>query len=240
MTGRTRSVRTTFVMLLVAATLAAGSGCLPDKETGKPEDTLPVTLAVSQAALSSLAYVARDEGIFERAGLLVTFTEYSSSQLALEAVLTGEADAALCADTPIVLAALDGRPATILATAATHSNDIQIVARADAGITVPEDVRGKRIGTREGTAAHFFLHGFLIKYGMSEEDVDVRFDSFESVTAALIAGELDAVSLRQPFTSQLAAALGDDFVLFEEHGLYDKTMNLCVRADSTTPDQETR
>ncbi|MBN2848482.1 MAG: hypothetical protein JXP72_08560, partial [Coriobacteriia bacterium] len=29
-------------------------------------------------------------------------------------------------------------------------------------------------------------------------------------------------------------------VLFEEHGLYDKTMNLCVRADSTTPDQETR
>ncbi|HSQ21627.1 MAG TPA: NrtA/SsuA/CpmA family ABC transporter substrate-binding protein [Coriobacteriia bacterium] len=239
MTGRTRSARTVLGLLL-AVTLAASPGCLPDKETGGPEDALPVILAVSQEALSSLAYVARDDGIFERAGLVVTFTEYSSSQLALEALLAGEADAALCADTPIVLAALDGRPATILATVATHANDIQIVARADAGITAPEDVRGKRIGTREGTAAHFFLHGFLIKYGMSDVDVDLRFDSFEGVTAALIAGDLDAVSLRQPFTSQLAVALGDDFVLFEEHGLYDKTMNLCVRADSTTPDQETR
>ena len=140
----------------------------------------------------------------------------------------------------IVLAALEGRPATIIATVATHTNDIQIVARADAGITAPTDLRDKRVGTREGTAAHFFLHGFLIKYGMSDVDVDLRFDSFEGVTAALIAGDLHAVSLRQPFTSQLAAALGDDFVLFEEHGLYDKTMNLCVRADSTTPDQETR
>ena len=240
MTGRTRSARTAFVTVLVAATLAASPGCLPDKETGGPEDTRPVTLAVSQEALSALAYVARDEGVFESSGLTVTFTEYSSSQLALEALLAGEADAALCADTPIVLAALEGRPATIIATVATHTNDIQIVARADAGITAPTDLRDKRVGTREGTAAHFFLHGFLIKYGMSDVDVDLRFDSFEGVTAALIAGDLDAVSLRQPFTSQLAAALGDDFVLFEEHGLYDKTMNLCVRADSTTPDQETR
>ena len=49
----------------------------------------------------------------------------------------------------------------------------------------------------------------------------------------LIAGDLDAVSLRQPFIAQLHEALGDRYVLFEEHGLYGKTMNLCVAQDDT-------
>jgi NitT/TauT family transport system substrate-binding protein len=195
-----------------------------------------VRLGLSRENLSALAYVADEEGIFSDHGLDVELVEYSSSQIAYEAVVTGEVDAALCADTPIVLGALEGDLVTIIATVATDSNDIRVVARADAGISRPEDLEGKRIGTRQGTAAHFFLHNFLIVNGMSEGDVEVAFGSFEAVAHEVAAGQLDAAALRQPFISQLEEALGDEFVLFEQHGLYGKTMNLCVAPDTALAD----
>lgn len=226
---RLRAPAALLIAVLAFALVSPVQGCGDDNEP--PADVKAVTLGVSREVLSALAYIARDHGIFPEHGLDVTFAEYSSSQLALEALLSGEVDVALCADTPIVLAALTGDPVRIIVTAAADQSDIYVVARASAGISSPRDLKGKRVGTREGTAAHFFLHGFLISNGMSERDVDVRFDSFEGVTAALIAGELDAVSLRQPFISELQVALGDDYVLFEEEGLYEKTMNLCVAPD---------
>ena len=227
-----------FLAVLLLATTLAASGCGSDGGSATPSDVRSVTLGVSQESMSGLAYVARDKGLFASNGLDLEFVEYSSSQLAYEALLSGEVDAALCADTPIVLGALDNERVMIIATVATDMNDIQIVARADAGIATPKDLEGMRIGTREGTAAHFFLHSFLIKNGMTEDDVSVQFDAFESVTRSLIDGRLDAVSLREPFIAQLSEALGDDFVVFEEHGLYAKTMNLCVSAGDAAPDAD--
>lgn len=228
--GSRAFVRTCACIALAALTLTSGCGTT-DPEP--PANTLPVTLGVSRESLSGLAYVARDHGLFEASGLEVTFIEYSSSQLAYQALVAGEVEAALCADTPIVVGALAGSPVTIIATVSTDVNDIKVVARADAGIDTPDDLAGKRIGTQQGTAAHFFLHSFLIETGMAETDVDVRFDSFAGVSESLLSGELDAVSVRQPFIGQLQEGLGERFVLFEEYGLYGKSMNLCVAPDQS-------
>ena len=221
-------VRSCVCVALAVLVLLPGCG---DAGPEPPDDTRSVTLGVSKESLSGLAYIARNHGIFERNGLDVEFVEYPSSQIAYESLVAHEVEAALCADTPLVIGTLSGDRIEVIATASTDANDIKVVARADAGITQPGDLEGKRIGTQRGTAAHFFLHSFLIKNGMSETDVDVRFDSFAAITEALLSGDLDAVSLRQPFIGQLRVALGDQFVLFEEHGLYGKTMNLCVSPD---------
>lgn len=221
-------MRALAVIAMVA--LLVVPGC-DDATPAPPPDTLRITLGVSRESLSALAYIARGERLFRANGLEVSFIEYPSSQRAHEAVIAGEVEAALCADTPIVIGALEGHPVEIIATVSTDANDLKVVARSDAGIDAPGDLAGKRVGTQRGTAAHFFLHSFLIQNGMAEEDVDVRFDSFSALTAAMIRGDLDAVSVRQPFIGELHQALGDRYILFEEHGLYGKTMNLCVAPD---------
>ncbi len=233
---RCGSPRYVIAVALCCALVAPLAAC--EDEVPPPADTRSVRLGVSKESLNSLAYVARDEELFDDVGLEVELLEYDSAQAAFEAMMAGEVDAALCADTPIVTAAIDGQPFSVIATVATDNNDLKIVARASTGIAKASDLRGRRVGTRQGTAAHFFLHVLLTKYGMNDTDVDMRFDSFESITAALIAGELDAVSLRQPFIAQLETALGDDFVLIEQKGLYGKTMNLCVLADQQGADVE--
>ncbi len=224
-------------ILVCCALLAPLAGC-GDGQATAPEDMRQVTLGVSGEALDSLAYIAAGEGFFEQEGLDVELVEFESAQTALEAMLAGDIGAALCADTPIVMAAVQGKPFRIITTIGTHANDIKIVARASAGITEPADLRGKRVGTRQGTAANFFLHTVLVKYALADSDVQFTYDTFENVTAALIAGEIDAAALRQPFISQLEDALGRDFVLFEEEGLYEKTMSLCVRSGQGKLDPE--
>lgn len=211
-----------------------------EKAPAEPKDVRAATLGVSRESLNALAYVARDEGLFEQVGLDVELVEFDSAQLAFQAMLAGDVDAALCADTPIITSAISGEAFRIIATVATDSNDLKIVARRSAGITTSDDLLGKRIGTRQGTAAHFFLHVYITRHGMADEDIVPEYDSFENITAALIAGEIDAASLRQPFIAQLEDALGDDFVLLEEEGLYGKTMNLCVPADQSGIDSDTQ
>jgi NitT/TauT family transport system substrate-binding protein len=226
-----RSALRTLVPVLCAVALLFPIGCSPEEPPPSPVLS-PLVLGVSKETMSALAYVARDGGLFAAQGLDVTFKEYESGQQVFEAVMSGEIDVGQCADTPIVLGALENKNVTVFATVATDMSDIKVIARKDAGITNPADVRGKRIGTREGTAAEFFLHLFLIKYGMSEDDVEMRYATFDEVTQALIAREIDAVALRQPFTSELQRVLGADYVLMEEPGLYEKTMNLCAVTDN--------
>lgn len=239
-----RRAPTPFVTRMTTAilcfTLLAGLAACDQGQTDVSDDVRRVTLGVSGEALDSLAYIAREEGLFEREGLDVELVEFESAQAALEAMLAGEVDAALCADAPIVTAVIEGKPFRVITTVGTHADDIKIVARSSAGITEPTDLRGKRVGTRQGTAVHFFLHVFLVKYALADTDVQLSYDTFENVTAALMSGQLDAAALRQPFVSQLKDALGDDFVLFEEEGLYEKTMNLCVLDGEGGLDTETK
>lgn len=226
--------------VIMCCALLAGAAACDERRFAAPDDSRSVTLAVSGEALDSLAYIAREESLFEQEGLDVELVEFESAQAALDALLASEVDAALCADTPIVTAAIGGKPVRIVTTIGAHANDIKIVARSGAGIGEPADLRDKRVGTRQGTAAHFFLHVFLVKHALADTDVQLTYDTFENVTAALIAGELDAAAVRQPFISQLEEALGDEFVLFEEEGLYEKTMNLCVLDGGQGPDVETK
>jgi len=226
--------RTVLIVAVCFALVASLAACADSDDT-PPADTRSVRLGVPKEALSALAYIARDEGLFEAAGLDVELVEYSGNQAVVEALVGGEIDAALSADTQIVLAAMNGHPVRIIGSVGSDSNAFQVVARADAGITAPGDLRGKQLGTGKGTASHFFLHVFLVKQGIADADINLRFDSIEQDAAGLLSGELDAVSIREPFTSQLKEALGSNCVVFEDDGLYVKSMNLCVVPGANAP-----
>lgn len=221
------------VCLALTVSLAVIPGCARTMGEARSDDLIPLRLGVGREPLSALAYVARDEGLFEANGLDVDFVEYEGAQTAHERLLAGEVDVALCTDTPIVLGALAGKPVTVFATIARDPNDLTILARRDAGIVRPSDLRGKRIGVQGGTAASFFLDSFLTMQGIAHEEVMIEQASHSEVAAALIGGGIDAAAMREPFDTQVVQALGDNLVVFAEPGLYTKTASLCVRTDSS-------
>jgi ABC-type nitrate/sulfonate/bicarbonate transport system substrate-binding protein len=194
------------------------------RESNTVRDT--VRLGIAREELSSLAMIAQEQGYYSAEGLDVVVKEYPSGRLALEGMFASEVDLATVAEVPIVFSSFQRDDFRIVGTVGGSSNQPRIIARRAKGIDKPEDLRGKRIATQKASAVHFFLHVFLVKHGLSEKDVLLSFKSPNELVDALISGEIDAFSMREPFVSRAKTALGEEAVVFAEPGLYATTVQL--------------
>ncbi len=220
------------LLTLVAFSLAVAAGCSREGGENAPAQSERITVAISPWPASSPIYIARDKGFFGGEGLAVTFQPVVSGHLALDAVLSGKADVGTAADTPIARAAVDGRPLAVLATISEIERGILIIARKDKGISVPGDLRGKRIGFAVGSSAEFFLHIFLTTSLINPRDVRVVDLPPDKGVTALLSGELDAVTTWAPHTILLREKLGDGAVIFHDPSIYTQTWNIAVKQES--------
>lgn len=228
-----RRPRSPIVLALLAAVALASAllyALLPaPRQADGPRDA--VTLAIPSHPTSFLAFVALEKGYFAAHGLDVTQTEYPSGKRALEeGLLAGKADLAWANEVPVAFSGFEHADFRILASTLSANNANRIIARRDAGIEKPEDLRGKRIATQKGSAVHFFLHLFLLEHGLKEKDVKLSFLKAEELSAALANGKIDAFSMREPFISQARFQLGPNAVLFQAPGLYEQMDVMLISA----------
>lgn len=214
---------------LAAAALAGGQwffGCSPRRATAR--DT--VVFAFPQSPTSWLPVIAMELGLFRRRHVELTHVHRASGKVALQALLAGRAQVATAAETPLMLAGFARPQLRILATIGASHNDHRIVARRSA-VSKEADLSGKRIATHQGAAAHFFLHLFLLRHDLAEDQVELSFASPKALPGQLVAGKVDAICTREPFLSKTLAELGDDAIVFEEPGLYRKSFHVVTTAD---------
>jgi len=211
----------------IAAAGVLGSvlpGCSPP---GPETATTNLRIAVAREPLAALLILAAEQGYLDDEGVAAQIEDaYPSGKRALQGLLDGDVDLAPCAEAPIVFQSFDHDDLRIVATIGTSDTEPKIVARRDAGIEEPQDLRGKRVATQRASAVHYFLHLFLLRHGMSEGDVELSFLKAEELAAALAEGTIDAFSMRDPFVTEAEQKLGDTAVVFAEPGLYVKTFNL--------------
>lgn len=200
----------------------------PGKFSGIKE---AVRIGIARESLAALAIIAEDQKFFSQEGIDVTIKLYDSGKLAFTGVCDGEVDLATVADTPIVFSSFEREDFSIIATIGFSDNEPRIIARKDKGIQKPGDLRGRRIATQKGSSVHFFLHLFLIKNGLSEKDVVLSFKKPDELVTALVNGEIDAFSMREPFISKTKKLIQDKAIVFAEPGLYLKTFNLVALKD---------
>ena len=193
-----------------------------------------VSLGSSRSMNDSFMIIAQEQGWFEREGIALIFKEYPTASLALEAVCDQQLDMASVAETPVVFTSFARDDIRILASLYSAYNDPKVIARKTSGIESPADLRGKRIGTtQQGQSAHYFLHLFLAKHGLPEQDVTLSFASPEQLKRGFASGEFDALSLFEPHVSELAHAHPSEAVIFSEPGLYLKRFLLVTSANFT-------
>jgi sulfonate transport system substrate-binding protein len=210
---------------LLAMVLAACTGKVPESDSAP----LAIRLALPMQPSSGLALIAREQGFFAQRGLTVSYTEYPSGKRALnEGLLAGQADVAFTADVPIVAAVLAGKSFKVLATTFHDSDVNRVIARKDRGIRSVQDLRGKRVATQKGSAVHFFLSLLLNNHGMTVNDIQLSYMKAEELVPALLAGSIDAFSMREPYVSETKSKLGDDAVIFSAPGLYQQFDSLLV------------
>jgi len=192
----------------------------------------PMGIGIGTQPSAALLQIAAERGLLAAQGIDARISRYASGKRAmLDGLFTGAADVVGAADTPVVANAFKRQDFAVLA-AIFQADDVnRIIARRDAGIDSPADLRGKTVGTQEASAVHYFLHLFLAKHRIGYDEVTLKFFNAEALPKALADGEIDAFSMREPFIGEAQALLGDNAIVFKEPRLFPQYELLLVRRD---------
>jgi len=207
--------------------MSVSSGCLSRGNPGAATDEFEqVSIGTAREVINSIIWIAKEKRYFEEEGLDVTLKPYASGKLALFGMLDNKVQVATSAEVPVMSNLFKKQGFSIFGTVGMSDNEIKIVARRDAGINNPTDLKGKRIATQKNSAVHFFLYRFLIYNEIAESELNISFLQPLELVPALVNGKIDAFSMREPFIQQAKDELGDNIVIFEQPGIYTKTFNL--------------
>jgi ABC-type nitrate/sulfonate/bicarbonate transport system substrate-binding protein len=219
-------------LLLLALSLIVLPSCGRASSSKSRVEAMRVTIAVGTGQPNAPIYVAHEEGFFRDEGLDDTVTGYGSGPLALDALFSGKADFAGCAETALTRAVLDGKAPIVVGTIDEAADTVSLVARKDRRISTAGDLRGKRVGILAGTASDFFLHIFLVTSGVDPKAVTVVPLQPNELVPALLQGRVDALSGFAQYIVQAQDGLGSNAVLLTRPGLYTALLEIVVRDDT--------
>jgi NitT/TauT family transport system substrate-binding protein len=153
--------------------------------------------------------VAEAAGYFKSEGVNVKVVDFSTGVQALQALAAGQVDVTTSADVPVAASLAKATNMVVVADGSRWKGSV-VVASAKAGIKSAADLAGKKVATTLGTSAAYFASSFLARASVTANLVQA--DPSEMVTA-MEQGNVDAVSIFQPYQQQVISALGSNAVV---------------------------
>ena len=186
------------VMLAVLA-MVIGVACGGDDDDGGGSGD-PIKLGFSAWPGWFPWQVAEEAGLFKKAGVDVDLVWFEGYLDSINALAAGQLDAnsQTLNDTIGSVAAGAGQ-VIVLVNDNSTGNDQIIVSKE---IKTVQDLKGKKIGLEAGVVDHYLLLLGLAKAGLKFSDVEVVNLETGAAASAFAAGQLDAVAVFAPFTTQ--------------------------------------
>jgi NitT/TauT family transport system substrate-binding protein len=164
---------------------------------GRPGDATPERVAMrfglnTNGPSVAPAWIAKDEGFFEKYGIDAELVVLQSSAQLAPALISGEVPLATTAATGIVSSALAGSDLVLLG---SFTNRLVFWFWGRPEITAISDLRGKQVGiTRRGGAIDLATKIVLERHGLDPDRDVVRMQlgSSQSSIAALLSGAVSA------------------------------------------------
>ena len=204
----------------VAAVIASISG------NSASAELLKARLAQNLYPGSGIVIVAKARGLFEKHGLEITVSNFTSGLQCLNTVIGGGADIATTAEAPTTAAAMAHQPIAFLAR--MEYSDLKTVASVTSGIKTKPDLKGKKIAFTAGTGSEVYTATLLKEAGLTPNDVTLVNLRPQEMLAALSAGSIDAMDTWEPYIANAKKALGDKVIEIDTKGVYSETFNIVV------------
>ncbi|MFI5268081.1 MAG: ABC transporter substrate-binding protein, partial [Chloroflexota bacterium] len=194
-------------LTLLLAACGSTAPPAPSAAAGKPLSQTQLRFAIPvSSGLQVLPEIAQQAGYFQDEGLAVTFTQVPGSQEVIAALNKGDLDMSNTDSPSTIQAHLSGIPTTILAVPVTKPIFDLIVP---AGITKPEDLKGKTVAVTKVCDSNCFqLRLALQTWGLKAQD-DVKLlglGDFPGAYAGLTSGQVQGAMLAPPFNFQAQRA----------------------------------
>ncbi|MEA2347187.1 MAG: putative hydroxymethylpyrimidine transport system substrate-binding protein [Thermoleophilaceae bacterium] len=185
------STRVVVALLAVGAALMAGCG--ERKETIKPGRSQPLSLMLDYFANADHApiYAGLASGAFRDVGLDLRIRQPSDPAAPIKQVAAGRVDLAVSYEPEVLRARDQGLPVTAVA-ALVQKPLTSIISLPGAGITGPEDLAYRTVGTAGIDYQHAFLQAILQRAHVDPTTVTERNLGFNLVPG-LVSGQADAI-----------------------------------------------
>lgn len=185
-----------------------------------------IVLAVSEGPVSLPIYVAQSEGFFRREGVDIRMLSCSSGRSCFELLKQDKADVATASELLVTLDSIQRSDSVIVATLSSSPHHIKLIARKDAGVGKPGDLRGKRIATVAGSSAQYFLDAWLLYHQIERRDVRLVPMLPDEMSRALAQADVDAIAIWEPAASQAVSALGPNALVLPNPRVYTQHFSL--------------
>ena len=192
-------------------------------------ELIKARLAQNLGPISGIVIVAKEQGFFEKRGLDIATSNFTSGKQCLDTVVGGGADIATTAEAPVTAAAMAGQPIAFLAR--MEYSDLKTVVASKAGIKSKADLKGKKIAFTAGTGSEVYTTSLLKSAGLKKEDVTLVNLRPQEMLPALVSGSIDAFDTWEPHIANAKKAMGADVAEIDTKGIYSETFNIVVMRD---------
>lgn len=149
------------------------------------------------------AFVAKDEGLFEKNGLNVEFLPTGSNQTLVAALVAGSHQIVAVSPTVLLQAVDSGIDLVVVAncgvTAPRTAKNVGLVVREGVAIDKPEDLVGKKVGTPSiGGTLDILFRQWLKQKNVSDKSITFIEVPIPNTADVLKGGTIDAIIAGQP------------------------------------------
>ena len=185
------------VLVSIVIVAALGAIIFYPKSSSTPENELTnVRYAAPLTIAAAPVYVADAKGFWNEEGLDVDVTYFDSGRKALDALLANDAEVMSVSETPPLRSYLSGSNINIVATVTKHK-EAKMTVRSDR-ISVPSDVKGKKIGTVAGTNSDYYMYRWLEANNIQPNEVEIIPLDATALAQAFVQGNVDVMFAWEP------------------------------------------
>ncbi|MBC3917962.1 ABC transporter substrate-binding protein [Undibacterium sp. CY18W] len=195
MTSDPNRIRRLLTMLPAAALLGAcGKAATPQASGPVAAPDLSKVKLVLGDQVKLLRTKAEAAGVLEGIPYQIEWASFQGAAPLFEAVVSGDVDTAMAADTPALAAAAGGARVKVVAASVSSPTGVAILVPPGSPIKTVADLKGRNVivSSARGSVAHYLLFGALREAGLKTEDVNTGFLLPSDAAVAFSSGKIEA------------------------------------------------
>jgi sulfonate transport system substrate-binding protein len=182
---------------------------------------------------------AEAAGVLAGAPYAIKWASFQGAAPLFEAVVSGDVDTAMAADTPALAAAAGGARVKVVAASVSSPTGVAILVPPGSNIHSVAELKGRQVivSSARGSVAHYLLFGALREAGLKPEDVQTGFMLPSDAAVAFAGGQIEAWATFG--TYQAAAELRGARILRDGVGI-NSGIGVIAAADGALADPSKR
>ena len=198
------------LMMLLLISACSEDDAAKTTASGENGGAIPLKVGIQKNAALTNAWIAESEGIYEAHGLDVKLIEFKSGSESINAQRSGSVDIILSAPGTAMVANESGFDLVSIAqnevAQAEGPDSASVQVLADSNIESLKDLEGKKVAIYDSRNQLVLgLKKIIEEAGADVDKVEFLEVPFSSMGDALKNGQVDAISLVDPYTTQLVS-----------------------------------